>query len=316
MTLDDVLVVSVRKSFWASPEAEVFPRRLYARVFYGHSTNLLNSALVFLGGVLAVWRRRPRVVLLGSVERAVPWFIRARRYRLLRGARLVVTNQLHLSEEQLAHVDRVIVHATAFTQGNGLLRKRAVFVPIPADGDFERARAEAVPRPVVFTGGGEGRDFGSVIEAVRGEDFRLELITFSPTTLGYDRELPPNVEVRWRMTVAEFLARMAGALLVVVPLRSPDSPHGQMLAVQALALGKPVIATRSPGIVDYVGDGREGVLVEQGDVEGYRRAIQTLFADERLRAEYGRNALARASERSYSACAEHLRKLCLDLTQD
>lgn len=313
---DDVLVVSVRKSFWGSPEAEVFPRRVYAHLFYGHSTNVVNSAFVALRGLLAVWRRRPRIVLLGSVERAVPWFIRARRYGLLRGARLVVTNQLNLSDEQLEHVDRVIVHARAFTEGNGLLQERAVYVPIPADGDFDRALAAAEPRPVVFTGGGEGRDFPSVIEAVRGEDVRLELVTFSPATLGYNAELPPNVEVRWRMHVSEFLARMAGALFVVVPLRSRDSPHGQMLAVQALALGKPVIATRSPGVADYVEDGREGLLVEQGDVAGYRGAIRRLLDDDEFRAECEQNALARTAERSYSAYAGHLKRLCAELARE
>src|SRR5712691_10432938 len=99
--LEDVTVVTVRKSFWASPEAEVFPHRVEARVYYGHSTNLLNTLVVTLRGLLAILVRRPKVVLLGSVERAVPWFIRARRLGLLRGSRLVVTNQLHLSDEQL-----------------------------------------------------------------------------------------------------------------------------------------------------------------------------------------------------------------------
>jgi glycosyltransferase involved in cell wall biosynthesis len=311
--LDDVLVVCVRKSFWSSPEAEIFPRRIYTRIFYGHSTNLLNSAFVALRGLFAVWMRRPRVVLLGAVERTVPWFIRARQYGLLRGAKLVLINQLSLTAEQLEHVDRVIVHATEFTRRPGPLRERAVFVPIPADGDFARAAKEATQRDVVFTGGMEGRDFRSVIEAVRGEDVPLELITFSPETLGFDGEVPPNVDVHWRMPVWDFLARMASSLFVVVPLRSADSPHGQMFTVQALALGKPVIATRSPGVDDYLTDGREGFLVDVGDVAGYRKAILTLLRDVELRERFAREALARTEERSYPSYAQHLRALCLEL---
>ena len=65
--ISDVLVVTVRKSVWASPEAEAFPHRVNARVFYGHSTNLLNSAVVALRALLAIWLRRPKVVVLGSV---------------------------------------------------------------------------------------------------------------------------------------------------------------------------------------------------------------------------------------------------------
>jgi hypothetical protein len=43
--LDDVLVVTVHKSFWASPEAGRFPHRVYPCVYFGHGTNLCNSAL-------------------------------------------------------------------------------------------------------------------------------------------------------------------------------------------------------------------------------------------------------------------------------
>ena len=125
---DNVLVVSVRKSFWASPEAERFPHRVYARVFYGHSTNLLNSAVVFARALLAVLRLRPRVVLLGSVERTVPWFIRARRLGLLGSARLIVTNQLHLSDEQLRLVDRNVVYSQAWIDAQGQPVRAAQFL--------------------------------------------------------------------------------------------------------------------------------------------------------------------------------------------
>jgi hypothetical protein len=314
MSLDGVLVVTVRKSFWASPEAEAFPRRVYARVFYGHSTNLLNSAVVTVRGLLAILRRRPEVVVLGSVERAVPWFIRARRLGLLRGARLVVTNQLHLDDAQLAQVDRVILYARPLIEAaRPALREKAVFAPLPADGDLEAARRRAVPDGYVFTGGGADRDFASVVAAVRETDVRLEIVTFSRETLGYDGEMPPNVSVRWRMPVESFLARLAGSLLVVVPLRHPSSPHGQTTVVQALALGKPVVATRAPSVVDYVEDGREGFLVDAGDEDGYRRAVTRLAADAELRAGCAEAARATARELTYARFAERLGDICREL---
>ena len=123
----------------------------------------------------------------------------------------------------------------------------------------------------------------------------LEIVTFSPDALG---TLPANVTVHGRMPVQAFLERMAGASLVVVPLRDPASPHGQTTVVQALALGKAVVATRSPGVVDYVEDGREGFLVDAGDVSGYRRAVMRLYGDSGLTRACSENAVAR-SERSH-----------------
>jgi glycosyltransferase involved in cell wall biosynthesis len=315
--LEDVLVVTVRKSFWASQEAEAFPRRIYARVYYGHSTNFVNSLVVTLRALTSILVRPPRVVLLGSVERAVPWFIRARRLGLLRGAGLVVTNQLHLDDAQLGEVDRILLYSRALiARQRSQLRERAVFVPLPADGDLERARAAAVPGDYVFAGGGNDRDFGSVIEAVRGTDVSLEIVTFSRETLGYDRDLPPNCTVLWRMPPDEFLARAAGALLVVVPLRETGFEFGQTTVVQALALGKAVVATRAPSLLDYVEDGKEGILVEAGDVEGYRHAIARLLGDDELRRACERNALERAQALTYASFASTVADACRSLVVD
>lgn len=312
--LDDVLVVTVRKSFWASPEAEAFPRRLYARVLWGHSSGRLNSLLVTLRVLVAIRLRRPRLVVLGSVERAVHWLIRARRLGLLRGARLVVTNHLDLSDAELREVERVILYSRGVIERQRrLLRERAVFFPLPADGDFQAARRVAGRGAYVFAGGGADRDFASLVDAVRDTDVTLEIVTFSPATLGYEGELPANVHVRWRMPLPAFLTRLAGALLVAVPLRDDSSPLGQTTVVQALALGKAVVTTRSPGVEEYVRDGREGLLVDAGDVDGYRRAILALVQDGELRRACEGHARARANELSYRAFRERLVALCGEL---
>jgi glycosyltransferase involved in cell wall biosynthesis len=312
--LDDVLVVTVRKSFWASPEAEAFPHRIYARVYYGHSSNLLNAVVVTLRGLVAALLRRRRVVLLGSVERAVPWFIAARRLGLLRGAKLVVTNQLHLSDVQLEQVERVILYARPVIEAaRPALRERAVFAYLPADGDFAAARRSAVETDAVFAGGGADRDFAALIEAVRATGVPLEIVTFSRESLGFQGELPEEVTVHWRMPLPAFLARMAGARLVVVPLRDPSSPHGQTTVVQALALGKAVVATRCPSVTDYVEDGREGTLVEAGDVAALREAILGLWRDDELRAACTRAAAERAEDLTYACLRRTLEGVCDDL---
>jgi len=305
--LDDVLVVTVRKSFWASPEAERWPRRVYAHVLYGHSTNLVNSGLVFARALVAVWLLRPRVVLLGSVERTVPWFIRARRAGLLRGARLVVTNQLHLSPQQLEQVDRDVVYARSQAEALG---STGVFAPLPADGDFAAARRAASDGDYVFAGGSAGRDYATLVEAVRGADFRVELVTFDPSGI---RDAPDNLVVFGPMPVPAFLARLAGAVAVVVPLSSAGSPHGQTTLVQALALGKPVVATRAVGIVDYVDDEREGLLVDAGDVDDLREALGRVVGDAELRERLAARARERAAALTYAKHADLLAAMCDDL---
>jgi hypothetical protein len=302
--LNDVLIVTVRKSFWASPESTRFPRRLYAHVFLGRSTSLLNSLPVFVRTLVAVWLRPPQLVLLGSVERTVPWFIRARRLGLLRGARLVVTNQLNLTDDQLEQVDRVIVYAR---EQAAELGTKGAFLALPADGDFEAARRSAEPGEYVFSGGGAGRDFETLIEAVRGTGVMVEIVTFDLSVLD---GVPANVRVGGPVTPDRFLSRMAGAKAVVVPLVDSDSPHGQTMLVQALSLGRPVIATRSVGVIDYVENEREGLLVEARDVAGLRAAILRFEEHADLRARCASAAADRAAQLTYERFAAELEGVC------
>lgn len=55
--------------------------------------------------------------------------------------------------------------------------------------------------------------------------------------------------------------------------------NGPQTVFEALAAGLPVLATRIGGIPDVVHDGRNGVLVAEGDVDALARAIERLAAD-------------------------------------
>lgn len=67
-------------------------------------------------------------------------------------------------------------------------------------------------------------------------------------------------------------------------------------ALEAKALGKPIVATTGGGFVDFVHDDRDGLLVAPGDVDGLAAAIERLLADGGLRDRLGRAARASAEE--------------------
>ncbi len=56
-------------------------------------------------------------------------------------------------------------------------------------------------------------------------------------------------------------------------------PH---TVVEALAVGTPVIATRTGGVAEVVEDGVNGLLVEPGDVDALTAAIERFFAEDGL----------------------------------
>jgi glycosyltransferase involved in cell wall biosynthesis len=86
------------------------------------------------------------------------------------------------------------------------------------------------------------------------------------------------------------------AAVVCVPSRREG--YG-MVAREAMAHGRPVVATAVGGLVDAVVDGITGLLVAPGDTAALKRALDRLLGDPGLRAELGANARRRAEE-SYS----------------
>ncbi len=65
-------------------------------------------------------------------------------------------------------------------------------------------------------------------------------------------------------------------------------PH---TVVEALAVGTPVIATRTGGVAEVLEDGVNGLLVEPGDVDALTAAIDRFFLDPALAAVLTENAV-------------------------
>lgn len=62
------------------------------------------------------------------------------------------------------------------------------------------------------------------------------------------------------------------------------------VAMEAMSMGRPVIASRIGGLSDIVVDGESGILVPPGDVEALRAAIQHMLADPDRRHRMGNAA--------------------------
>jgi len=93
-----------------------------------------------------------------------------------------------------------------------------------------------------------------------------------------------------RRDISEILA---ASDIVALPSRFGEGcPNA---ALEAMAAGKPLIATRSGGTPEVVVDGQTGLLVPPEDVDALRTALQRLAADPALRQAMGEAGRARAA---------------------
>jgi glycosyltransferase involved in cell wall biosynthesis len=80
--------------------------------------------------------------------------------------------------------------------------------------------------------------------------------------------------------------------------------------VEAMAMGKAVVATTTGGLPEVVAQGETGLLVPPGDIEALAATVVALLEDPVRREEMGRSGSARAHERfSLDASVVHMEQL-------
>jgi len=82
--------------------------------------------------------------------------------------------------------------------------------------------------------------------------------------------------------------------VVVVPSHSEGSPN---VVLEAMAAGKPIVATKVGGIPELVTDGENGLLVPPGDHVEMAKAIDLVLSDSSLAARLAARGRALVSER-------------------
>jgi uncharacterized membrane protein YbhN (UPF0104 family) len=113
-----------------------------------------------------------------------------------------------------------------------------------------------------------------VAAAALVDDVELEIVGEGPERdrLAADgRRLGVALELPGRLPRADLHARMAAAHVVAVPSRREGLG---LVAVEALALGRPVVASRVGGLIETVEEGVDGVLVAADDPTALAAALR------------------------------------------
>jgi glycosyltransferase involved in cell wall biosynthesis len=115
--------------------------------------------------------------------------------------------------------------------------------------------------------------------------------------------------VRWlgELPHDEVLALLRSARAVIVPSICGDACPTVVL--EAMAAGRPVVASASGGIVDMVIDGVTGLLVAPRDVSALAQAISSVLRDPRTATAFGAAGRDRARQFTVSAVAERIERL-------
>lgn len=197
-------------------------------------------------------------------------------------------------------IDRFVVYSTwqqrFIVQRLGVPAERVVWSPFQADSRFFQPLPDVPLRQMICSAGLEFRDYDTLLEAVQGLDLEVIIAAASPWSKRADgtqgRPLPDNVTVS-RYNLHELRQVYAASRFVVVPLHEVDFQAGVTTILEAMAMSKAVVVTRTPGQTDVVVDGETGLYVPPADPQALRAAIERLLADPAEAARLGRNGRRR-----------------------
>ncbi|HZU20817.1 MAG TPA: glycosyltransferase family 4 protein [Gaiellaceae bacterium] len=262
--------------------------------------------------------RRPLVVKLVSD----PAYERARRYGVFRGsleafqpargARIDALKRLRTAS--LRRAARIVVPSRYLAEMAvrwhvDTARVEVLVNPAPPAVDAAPARLPA--GTFVFVGRlTEQKALPVLLDAVdRVDGARLVVVGDGPERERLERRASKRVTFTGPLPRAEVLAQLAGARAAVLSSAWENLPHA---AVEALAVGTPVVATAVGGVPEVVTDGSNGLLVPPNDADAFANALRRLLVDDDLHARLAANAKPSVAAIGRDAVYERLERILLD----
>jgi len=210
---------------------------------------------------------------------------------------LALTSGLSIMRSLRGRVERYIAVSDAVAQGcSDIVRPNRpqieIIPPFLPDAAFASAsvvRPDFVPQRgdyFLFAGAlTHNKGLSVLMEAWRGLVPTVPLVLAGLRRPDTPNRFPRGVIVAENVPHADVLRAWAHCLAAIVPSTWPD-PH-PLVAMEAMAAGRPVVASAVGGLVDIVKDGNTGFLVQPGNVRELRSALQRLLDNPALCARMG-----------------------------
>jgi glycosyltransferase involved in cell wall biosynthesis len=166
--------------------------------------------------------------------------------------------------------------------GLGLDEEQVHIVELGADERFFAPSDVPAEQYVLAVGKDMARDYATLAAATAAGGFRT-IVVAHPRNVT-QLEVPATMEIRHDVSWDELRDLYARAACVVIPLRDTRSAvgtdgSGLTALLEAMASGKPVVATRRPALEPYLDEGRTGIFVPAEDAHELAAALTRALSD-------------------------------------
>jgi glycosyltransferase involved in cell wall biosynthesis len=203
-------------------------------------------------------------------------------------------------------MDTIAVHCHSMQQlftGLGVPESKIHLIPYSVDHRFFTPQKDTDQDSELVLSLGEirSRDYATLFKAIDGLPIKL-LVAAAGAWYARQKEknlayrVPENVNISDGFSLADLKNLYARSRFVVLPLYDEVYSAGATASLEAMCMGRAVVAFRSRGIQDYIVDGETGILVEPGNANAMRAAIEFLIANPSEAERLGRNGRQKVDE--------------------
>lgn len=144
---------------------------------------------------------------------------------------------------------------------------------------------------ILSVGADLGRDFPTLIDAFKENKMELIIVTsIHRHPLG--DEIANNIKILYDIKYTEIRELYGRAKIIVVQSKKESNTDGsdcsgQTVILEAMACGKPVIATRRDWMNDYFTNNKEILIIEPEDKDGLKRSVDYLIKNDNVAKKMG-----------------------------
>ncbi len=232
------------------------------------------------------------------------FFCASGHYGLVKGAVTAVSNWASGALERRL-VDKFLAVSSAVAAGNELPRGDVPYEVVPNFVPDDVAELSPEPQSYLDLLPAQGyllyvgdltvlKGVKALIDAYASLQSAPPLVLIGRRGADTPTDLPPNVHILNNWPHAAVMHAWNRSLFGIAPSILPEACA--TVVMEAMSLGKPMIATRVGGMVDLVDDEKTGLLVPPNDTGALANAIRRLLNDSDLRTRMSAEALVKVEQ--------------------
>lgn len=226
-------------------------------------------------------RRKLSITIMTFIYKPKHGFTGKLFYKLVNSAisSRCVKNIIVFSQDEIRHYEKL------FPKAKGKFHFVKLGIPLDSNSYYDEDLAR---EDYFFATGISNRDYKFLINVFSGTAYNLKIACPDIATDGQH-----NIEILtdcFKTDMKRYLYNCKG---VAIPLRDLNVSSGQLVFIQSMQFGKPIVITDCGSTRCYLEDGKDAIILPN-DVNRWRDAIERISSDKKFYATMSENNRARA----------------------